>query len=344
MLQQGIYIYGVIEEPEEKKVTPDGIDGKEVTTVNYKELAAVVSNAPLVSYDRFNEQLHVSALKAHQLVLESIFRDYTVIPMGFGIIARSENDVIKLLETAYTDFKDTLREIGNKIELNIQVSCDTDKVLNEILTNDAAVKRLSEELCSASTDDADRIKLELGKTGVSVIYELIAKYREDILDTLKEVAISSCPGKLSNSQVIVNESFLVERAREAEFDQEVNRLANKYEDSLKFKYIGPMPPYSFVNLEASVVNADKVDWAKSLLGLGESVTLREVKSAYREMAKKYHPDSNGHDPARVAKFREVTEASEILLKCAKSLPPVENGRYSFSRDQIEDVIVVTRRR
>ena len=100
MLQQGIYIYGVIEEPKGKRVALDGIDGKEVTTVNYKDLAAVVSNAPLVSYDRFNEQLHLSTLRSHQLVLESIFRDYTVIPMGFGIIARSENDVIKLLETS----------------------------------------------------------------------------------------------------------------------------------------------------------------------------------------------------------------------------------------------------
>ena len=345
MPQRGSYIYGIIEETKEKYFTVDGVNGNRIGTINYKDLAAVVSHKPMVSYDRFDEQSNVSDLRAHQLVLENILKDYSVIPMGFGIIAKSDNDVKELLKTAYADFKDTFREIDNKVELNVQVICYEAAILNEVVTDNKAVYQLKRELISADADDADRIKIEVGKAVISALNEIKDEYVKNILETLKEVAISSCPGKLADAQMIVNESFLVARDRETEFDQRVNQLAEKYKDRVKFKYIGPMPPYSFVNLVATVVNAGTVNKARNLLGLGEQVTGAEIKNAYRELAKKYHPDNNRNSPAQVEKFREVSEASQMLMRYVKSLKPAENGQYAFIRgNQIKDAIIVTRRR
>jgi len=39
---------------------------------------------------------------------------------------------------------------------------------------------------------------------------------------------------------------------------------------------------------------------------------KEIKSAYRRLARKYHPDVNPNDPAAEAKFKEVSEAYEVL--------------------------------
>ncbi len=48
--------------------------------------------------------------------------------------------------------------------------------------------------------------------------------------------------------MIINAAFLVEKQREVEFDQKVQALDIKYGDKIKFKYVGTLPPFNFVNL------------------------------------------------------------------------------------------------
>jgi molecular chaperone DnaJ len=50
----------------------------------------------------------------------------------------------------------------------------------------------------------------------------------------------------------------------------------------------------------------------TVLGLDKGANDKEIKSAYRKLAKKYHPDLNQGDKQAEEKFKEVTEAYEIL--------------------------------
>ena len=57
--------------------------------------------------------------------------------------------------------------------------------------------------------------------------------------------------------------------------------------------------------------ADKRDFYE-VLGVSKSATDEEIKKAYRKLAKQYHPDLNPGDKQAEQKFKEVSEAYEIL--------------------------------
>lgn len=50
----------------------------------------------------------------------------------------------------------------------------------------------------------------------------------------------------------------------------------------------------------------------SVLGVGKTATQDEIKKAFRKLARKYHPDVNPGDEAATEKFKEISEANEVL--------------------------------
>lgn len=65
----------------------------------------------------------------------------------------------------------------------------------------------------------------------------------------------------------------------------------------------------------------------SVLGVPKNATQKEIKSAYRKLAKQYHPDQNPNDPKAQAKFAEITQAYEIVGN--------EKRRGAFDRGEID---------
>ncbi|CAH7671444.1 DnaJ domain-containing protein, partial [Phakopsora pachyrhizi] len=50
-----------------------------------------------------------------------------------------------------------------------------------------------------------------------------------------------------------------------------------------------------------------------VLGVKREATDREIKSAYRRLSKKWHPDKNPNNPKANEKFLEISTAYKILI-------------------------------
>ena len=76
------------------------------------------------------------------------------------------------------------------------------------------------------------------------------------------------------------------------------------------------------------------------LGLSKTATDKEIKSTYRKLARKHHPDVNPGDKAAEAKFKEINEAYEVLgdpdeaeevRRAGRQLADVRAGRHARRR-------------
>lgn len=61
---------------------------------------------------------------------------------------------------------------------------------------------------------------------------------------------------------------------------------------------------------------DYKDYYKTL-GVDQNATEKEIKTAYRKLARKYHPDVNPDDPQAEARLKEINEAYEVLSDAEK---------------------------
>src|ERR1700680_5033628 len=64
-----------------------------------------------------------------------------------------------------------------------------------------------------------------------------------------------------------------------------------------------------------------------VLGVPRGASAAAIKSAYRKLAKKHHPDSNKNDPKAAGRFSEINSANEIIGD--------EDKRKQFDRGEID---------
>ena len=241
----GKYVYCIVRSERQRDFGAIGIGGgQRVFTVAFQDLAAVVSDTPIVIYDPTRENV-----LAHEFVNETVMKEFTVIPMSFGTVFRSEEDVTELLRSTYQAFSDVLDKMQDKIEFGLKVLWDREKVIT-------TMERENDEISRHTTTSTYFARMQLGRLVDSALEEMSSRYVSDIHDALKRVAVASRSNKPIGDRMILNAAFLVDRAQEQAFDERVKEVSRKYEDVLSFKYSGPWPPYNFVNIKLKLEKAD----------------------------------------------------------------------------------------
>lgn len=248
-MEEGKYIYCIIGTDTERNFGPIGIGnrGDEVVTVCYRDLSAVISNSPMTKY-----VISAENLTAHERVIEEVMKDYTVLPVRFCTIAASAEEVRNLLRRRYTEFQNLLKDMDNKVELGVKAFWkDMNLIFREMAEENEKIKRLNKELASKPPEQAYSDKILLGKLVQSALEAKKESEGEEILRVLRKSSFDSRTNRLSGDKMILNAVFLVDRGREKEFDNRVDELATKYSQRIKFNYVGPAPPYNFVNISIS---------------------------------------------------------------------------------------------
>lgn len=249
MSPQGEYIYGIIEEPQHRKFNSPGVGNADVYTINYEQIAAVVSNTQFSEIDPTRKNV-----QAHTIVQEALLKEYSLLPMGFGMIAASEGEVKRLLENNYDGLLGELHRLAGKIEVELKVFWEQETIIKEIQGESQEFSRLKAKLKAASSPvEARSLMIVAGKLVESIVQSWKTSYAELVYATLQELSIEAKVNNPVGIKNLLNASFLIEKSREGEFQEQVYKMDTKFQGKMNFKYVGPLPPYNFVNLKLEPV-------------------------------------------------------------------------------------------
>ena len=324
-METGRYLYGIIETERRESFGNIGLGNSEVHTIQYADIGAVVSDIPV------NYKVEIEEAMTHEKTLRKIMESHTIIPMGFGVIARNESEIINILKHGLMKFKNTLEKIDNKLQIDVKISWDK-AILAEILRESEEIRALAAEAKEKNTDKS--LKIEMGRRVKSALDERKNEYVKDINSILGDLSNGSKENKISDQYTVMNGSFLVDRKREQQFYEKLDELEKKYEKKLTFLAIGPLPPYNFTDIEIKKTDFKSIEESRKALGLSREVTLSEINSAYEQLARKYHPDLHPDDPSAEEKFKKIKNAHEVLAKYC------EHYLCSLEKSKVEETLII----
>lgn len=238
-----LYVYGIVEAT---ATTPRGrgIAGSPLRLVAGEHAAALVSEIAGDSVRLGREEILV-----HARVLERALKRGVVLPMRFGVVMSGADEVRgRLLDEHGPDLRAQLSELDGKVEVRIRAVYDEQSVLRDVVREHPEIAGLRAAVQDRSEDAGYYERIRLGELVASAVERRRERDGEAIIEALADAALAVEVGEPAHERVVIQASFLVERERQREFDAILDNVANGYGGQIRFKYTGPLPPHSFVEL------------------------------------------------------------------------------------------------
>ena len=175
-------------------------------------------------------------------MLNRVLEKTTVLPGRFGVVFPDDQALVEeLLRPQYRSLSETLDRLDGAVEVSVKATYLEEQVLKEV------VKEQPQLAGRSGSGYAGRIDV-----GRRVAAAIEAKRDHDaarLLDRLTPLARDVAVGRAASNLMVLNASFLVERGRMRRFDEALEKIDATAGHRLRLGCVGPLPPYSFVDLD-----------------------------------------------------------------------------------------------
>lgn len=244
MADYAVYVYGVSPITDRDLPAVHGVEDGELHGVEHADLLALTSRLR-------RPRLQARDLRAHWRVLEEAFEQTTVLPVRFGTVMESEDDVReRLLEPNAERLSALLEEMRGLIQLNVKGRYDEDALLREVVVQNPAIAQLRERVAGRPAEAAAAEQVHLGQ----LVESEIAGHRDRdtglVLEALEPSALAVRAEEVAHPAAF-DLAFLIERSKEATLSNAVHGLREQFGSRIELRYVGPLPPFSFAQADLS---------------------------------------------------------------------------------------------
>jgi len=230
------YVYGVTWADGARERAEGGVADAAVRVLEHGELAALVSDLPSVDVRARRRDL-----LRHAVVLQQAFEQSTVVPLGFGTVFATGDDVIEeLLEPRYEELVALLQSLDGLVELTVRAFYDESLVLAAIVDDDPRIAALRG---SGAPGD----QMLLGEAVAQALADRRSRDADEVVAELSSHARQVVVEERVAEFELVRAAFLVDRAAVPGLDRRAEELAERFGGIVRFKLTGPLPPHHFVS-------------------------------------------------------------------------------------------------
>jgi hypothetical protein len=235
------YVYGLVSADTE---LPDGLTGLgpsgQVWKVTCENVAAIVGDVP--DDRRLGKRRH---LMAHEAVVGAVAAESTILPMRFGAVVTEGGVMTELLGPHHEYFAGVLEGLQGRTQYTLRGRYDLEAVLPDLIQSDEGMRALQQRIRGLSEEAAHFDRIQLGELIAKALRTRRQQDAEGVLDALGPHVAARKVYDPEQDDDVVNAAFLVERARQREFEEAVDEVGGRF-PMLRLKLHGPLAPYDFV--------------------------------------------------------------------------------------------------
>lgn len=222
-----------------------GIDKEPLYAVPHNDLAVVVSNL-----DRKKLRPRRRHLKAHHQAVNALVRsDIDILPMSFGVLAESTDELRSFLSRHQSTLHSQMEALRNCVEVGFRVSWKVDNLFQYFVDHHDGLREARDRYFQGGDREPTREeKVEIGEYFREVLDAQRADYEALVCDHLQPPAKQIHAEECREDTDVMRLACLVERSRVDAFDEAVHAAAQEFDDHFLFKYTDPTAPYTFVDV------------------------------------------------------------------------------------------------
>lgn len=268
MNQQLYYLYAIARPRQDQPIgaMPDVgiVPGTSVYSLRYRDLRAIVSRVPLELFDlpvlkaalEDTDWVHARVV-THQQVLLMLRTSYTLLPLKFCTLYRSEERIQELLADGYASLSQSLQRLVGATEWGVKLFYKPRVLTSWIEASAEALQPFREAVVGASTGASFFRQKKLALAAQQHVQQVVEQVAHTSHHTLSMHARQSVVHALQAPQthgrretMALNGAYLVDDQSLDRFQFAFVELAEQHEpQGFHYELTGPWPSYSFAALE-----------------------------------------------------------------------------------------------
>jgi hypothetical protein len=246
----GLYMYCVVPAaaaPDFGSIglSEDAGHGVHVWSLAYRDLACVVSESPIKVWD-----VSRANMVRHQRVTEMALARGPVLPIRYSTIAESRERLLEnFLVDRYDELCERLGYFADKNEYGVRAMWPNMRaVYDAVMQENPALQAWRDRLAAMPLMGAQREMVSIGEEVRTQLAYKRGRLAKSLMDTLRPYAVEAIENPTLGDPVVLNGTFLVAHKAQSRFDATVDELAQRHGADLHLRYVGPIPPSSFIEL------------------------------------------------------------------------------------------------